>query len=70
MGVISCGAIQYLMNEITTLNSELTKLKKQDLINDNDQKLLDNKIEQKISIKIFSLTKKYKRTNNILFLFL
>ena len=28
MGVISWGAIQYLMNEITSLKSELTKLKK------------------------------------------
>ena len=28
MGVISWGAIQYLMNEITTLKSEITKLKK------------------------------------------
>ena len=27
MGIISWGAIQYLMSEITTLKSELTKLK-------------------------------------------
>ena len=30
MGVISWGAIQYLMNERTNLKSEITKLKNKD----------------------------------------
>ena len=54
MGVISWGAIQYLMNEIPSLKSELTKQKKYiKLIY-----IYMDKIQKKIKIDVFTLTKK------------